>query len=177
VADACNLAEQFGTASQDMAFQDFLLNCAPPADHALILGEAARVLRPGGFLIVSFTDWDCLAERTTRTVADLRREFSLEWADHAYHLHALAGERTAELLPQLAQSAVAHPSGEWLTWICADTGHFEFYCSQARILSLLEAAGFELVVQRTSVGTDGNGLDCVRHHCVCQRNGSTPTAD
>lgn len=176
IADACNLAEQFPTASQDVAFQDFLLNCAPPGDHAAILREAARVLRPGGFLIVSFTDWDCLAERPTRTVTELEQEFLVCWSDHAYHLHTLAGERAAELLPRLAQSVVAHPSGEWLTWICPDTGHFEFYCSQERILGLLEAAGFELIVHRTSLGTDGNELNCVRHHCVCQRGNAASAA-
>lgn len=170
VADACNLVDQFPTASQDMALQDFLLNCAPPGDHPQILNEAARVLRPGGFLIVSFTDWSCLADRPTRTVIALEQEFSLSWSDHAYNLHDLAGDCVAELLPHLAQSAVVHPSGEWLTWICAGTGHFEYYCSRERTLALLAAAGFSLVVHRTSLGIDGNGLECVRHHCVCERN-------
>jgi SAM-dependent methyltransferase len=177
IADACNLADQFPTASQDMALQDYLLNCAPPVDHGQIMAEAARVLRPGGFLILSFTDWDCLAGRPTRTTANLEREFPLRWSDHAYNLHDLAGDEAPALLQQLTQSVVAHDSGEWLTWICADTGHFEFYFPRERVLELLEDAGFELVVLRTSQGTDSNGLDCVRHHCVCQRGGSIFTVD
>lgn len=169
VADACNLTEQFGTATRDIVLQDFLLNCAPPVDHLTILREAARVLRPGGLLIVSFTDWDCLVDHPSRTVSELEREFDLRWSDHAYCLGDLAGNRAPELLPLLAQSTVCHPSGEWLTWVCADTGHFEFYGPMQRTLHLFAAAEFELMVHRISAGVDANGLECTRHHCVCQR--------
>jgi SAM-dependent methyltransferase len=78
-ADARSLADVLADAGFDLLVQDFILNCAPPSDAAALFCEAARVLRPGGLALLSFTDNTGLRDRPILTAEEIAARWGLAW--------------------------------------------------------------------------------------------------
>ena len=170
-ADACDLSAHLAPASIDLLVQDFLLNCLPPVNAPRLLAEAARLLRPGGLAIISFTDDTGARQRPHFTPGELSSRWGLEWSPSATHLRDLnaPANRLPDLHAALAGGVLAAPPDPNLTFVTAPHGRFEFFAPAAHTRALLAAAGLDIRLTATETGRDDQGLVCMRHRCLAVR--------
>lgn len=167
-ADARKLQHFFPRGHFDVVAQDFLLNCAPPAEAPDLLAAARHVLRPGGLLLISVTDSAGLGDHPAITPDGFARLAGTPWDCAARDLAGLLpdAERRARVLPRLAGRVVRACNDGAVTLVIAPHGRFEFFLPIARILRLLDNAGFDVVARATEWGRDDNGVDCRRWRFV-----------
>lgn len=176
IADAAALRRSHPDASVDVVFQDFLLNCAPPTLHDLILREAVRILAPGGLALIGFSDRTSLAGRPALTPAQFRDRYGADWRDDAYDL--------GDILPGASTEPDAGPGVEGLivedqatltsTVAVPPAGRFEFFREAGEILRLFRAAGFEELATDHQQALDPHGFLCSRHRCLLRKTGGAP---
>lgn len=171
--DARALGAHFAPGSFDLVVQDFLLNCAPPAEAPALLAAARQMLGPGGLLLLSITDSTGLHPLPAIPAATFAARHGVPWRPEARDLAALLPdpELRAALLAGLAERVVLGADGEEATLITAPHGRFEFFVPIARTLALLAAAGFELLLRDREQGSDDHGLECSRWRCLARAVG------
>jgi SAM-dependent methyltransferase len=169
-ADARNLGTRFPPESFDMVVQDFLLNCAPPAEAPALLAAARHVLKPDGLLLLSVTDSTCLNGHSALSPTDFEAHCGTPWDPSARDIAAMLPDkrRRAALLPLLAGQVVADPTSHEGTLITAPHGRFEFFVPFARTMAQLAEAGFKVELRGQEQARDDNGLDCTRWRCLAR---------
>ena len=170
VADASDLRSHHAAGTVDVVVQDFLLNCAPPALHAPILREVARILSADGVAFISFSDRSGVSTRPTMDAAGFQRRFGVPWRADAYDLADVfpAGPFAADL-NGLGGSVVHDPETKTATLTTEPTGRFEFFRDAEVMLGLFEQAGLTRLAMDRSEGVDSHGLRCARHRCLLGR--------
>jgi hypothetical protein len=78
----------FRSNTFDALLASELLECLPPRRHPLFLRDAARVLKPGGRLLLAHTDWDTQVwngtdKPLTRKMVHAFCDAKQPWMDHA----------------------------------------------------------------------------------------------
>ena len=172
-ADARCLGHVLGDGAFDLLVQDFLLNCAAPADAAALLSEAARLLRPGGLALLSFTDNTGLRDRPALTAEEIAARWRLVWDPACGTLSELPA-RPVPFQPAVAREGligrvVVGAAAGHCTCITAPDGRFEFFVPAEETFAALEAAGLELILAAQGTARDYNGLLCTRHRCLVRR--------
>ncbi|PIL21992.1 hypothetical protein P775_01460 [Puniceibacterium antarcticum] len=171
-ADACAIGDRLAGRKFDLIVQDFVLNCMPPVYIPALLQEARRHIKQQGICLISFsagaskllqcsaisatsqTDWPQELTATTRSLADLARS-DAEFSDLA--------ERW------LGQTISNSKTGEVIQ-ITSPSGQFEFFLSEAEVMCMIEAAGFEVFVANVSSAVDYSGLACSRYRVIAKPN-------
>ncbi len=165
-ADARSLADVLGDAVFDLLVQDFILNCAPPPDAAALLSEAARVLRPGGLALISFTDNTGLRDRPVLTAEEIGTRWRLAWDPACGTMSGLQA-RPVPHQPAVARAGligrvVAGAGAGHCTYITAPDGRFEFFVPAEETFAALEAVGLQPILAAQGTVRDYNGLPCTR---------------
>lgn len=155
-ADAGDLSRLFGDGSIDLLLQDHLMNCAPFAAYDGIIGEMARLLRPGGLAVVNYTDPGLFPEAAGHPLA------SWLGADQTLRGPALEALSPAQRLIPVADGVMS---------VTLPFGNLEYFMPFDRLAERMAVAGLDLVELRISEGLDhtaedGDGLGCRRHHCL-----------
>ena len=158
-ADAADLRDVFGTASFDLVLQDHLLNCAPFAAYAAVLGELRRILRPEGLVLMHYTA--PTAFPAARGEAFIER---LAIARSSAHLPLDRAE--AAWLAGMDPAYRLVPSGTRVVMITLPLGNLEFFMPFAELEGLLAAAGLDPQERHLVPIVDSEGLPCHRHHCL-----------
>jgi SAM-dependent methyltransferase len=172
-ADARCLADVLGDAVFDLLVQDFILNCAPPCDARAILAEAARLLRPGGLALLSFTDNTGLQDRPVLTAEEIGVRWRLAWDPACGTLSELP-PRPMPHQPAVAREGligrvVAGAAAGHCTYITAPDGRFEFLVPAEETFATLGAVGLQPILAAHGTTRDYNGLACTRHRCLIRR--------
>ena len=155
-ADAGDLSGLFADGSVDLLLQDHLLNCAPIAAYDRVIGEMARVLRPGGLAMLNYTDPSLFPEPSGHGLAG--------WSGAGQTMLGLPLERLSP-----AERLVPVPDG--VMSVTLPFGNLEYFMPFERLADRLASAGLDLAELRISEGldhtaVDGEGLHCRRHHCL-----------
>jgi SAM-dependent methyltransferase len=168
IADASNLRGIYPDGSVDVVVQDFLLNCAPEPLHEPILREAARILSPGGFALISFSDAASVAGREGINEAAFHDRFGAPWNCEAYDLGDMFPPRAAQQpdFAALEGMVVADPSTGTSTVVVGRNGRLEFYRDEAAIFGLFARVGLILTGFDHERGVDSHGLHCSRRRCL-----------
>jgi SAM-dependent methyltransferase len=175
IADAAKLEAIFADASFDLVVQDHLLNCAPHGLHADIMRELGRVLRPGGFFIVSYTDSAHCDLARALTPADLRERADAIWSEDAYCLRDLGRDaaHVERLRERLCGATVRLGSvagaDDRCVFVTPPFGNFEFFAPHARTEAVIASCGLTPVASTRSIGRDAYGFACHRWHCLYRR--------
>jgi SAM-dependent methyltransferase len=167
VADAAHLEHLYPSGSVEVVVQDFLLNCIPAAQHEPLVREAARVLKPGGLALLSFTSHEALDVASALSTADLRSRHRLKWDDQAYDLAELqASNSTGRSLDFLMGRLLHHPATSEFIYVAKAGGRFEFFRSKEAMFALFEQCGLTSLGFDVTQGSDDHGLQCVRYRCL-----------
>jgi hypothetical protein len=170
IADASHLESIYQDHSVDIAIQDFLLNCIPAARHEAVLREVARILKPGGLGLISFTSSETLRVDSACSTEKLRAEHRLEWDGQAYDISDIEKINSrSEPLDYLKGKLIYHPSTSEFIYVAMVGGRFEFFRSREEMLSLFERCGLRLVSSDVTQGSDDHGLACTRYRCLLAR--------
>jgi len=174
IADAAHLEHLYPDGSVDLVVQDFLLNCIPASRHDPLLQEVRRILKPGGFGIVSFTSNEALELSSALTTAQLQAEHNFTWDPKAYDLAEMEKANPSERsLSYLTGKVIHHPANSEFIYVAAAGGRFEFFRSRDEMVALFEKHGLHLLGFDRSTGTDDHGLSCVRYRCLFARQSLT----
>lgn len=168
VGDAACL-RQWPNRSVHLLVQDHLLNCAPHASHEAILREAARILAPGGILMLNFSVNPRLAAKDEVAWQRAERMLGVPLTDGAYCLRDVAGPRLSEVVPSLLGKLIAEPSGDRHILVTRPYGNFEFYFTHRVLVRLLGRLGLRFVFQASSRALDSHGVACLRYRTLAQR--------
>jgi SAM-dependent methyltransferase len=171
IADASHLGEIYADHSVDVVVQDFLLNCIPASRHEPLLREAARVLKPGGLGLVSFTSNETLKVGSAWSTERLRHERRLEWDPQAYDLSDIEKiNQGGEPLDYLKGQLIFNPATAEFIHVAVTGGRFEFFRPQAGLFSLFRQCGLQLISSDVTQGSDDHGLACTRYRCLLIRD-------
>ena len=145
IADASHLEDIYPDHTVDVVVEDFLLNCIPASRHEALLREVARILKPGGLGIISFTSHETLKIGEAWSTEQLRAEYHLDWNPQAYDLSDIerynqAGGSLDNLKGKLIYNK---PTSEFI-YVALAGGRFEFFRSKEEMLALFEQCGLHL---------------------------------
>ncbi len=160
-ADACDLSGLFADGSFDLVLQDHLLNCAPVVAYPAILAELKRILRPGGMVLLHYTD---PGDFPPAEGDALRDRLGLAGGVHSLGLSPGERETLAGLPP--ARRLVA--TGEGFVMVTLPLGNLEHFVPFETLEGLLDDAGLAVRQHSTVRVTDAEGLACRRHHCLVE---------
>jgi SAM-dependent methyltransferase len=170
IADASHLESIYQDHSVDIAIQDFLLNCIPAARHEAVLREVARILKPGGLGLISFTSNETLSVASACSTQQLRAKHRLDWDGQAYDLSDIEKiNPQGEPLDFLKGKLLYHPPFAEFIFVAMVGGRFEFFRSREDMLALFEHCGLMLVSSDVTQGSDDHGLACTRYRCLLAR--------
>jgi hypothetical protein len=137
------------------------------------LAEAARVLRPGGLALLSFTDNTGLRDRPVLTAEEIGVRWRLAWDPACGTLSQLPARpvpcQPAVAREELIGRVVAGAGAGHCTYITAPDGRFEFFVPAEETFAALEAVGLQPILAAQGTARDYNGLACTRHRCLARR--------
>jgi SAM-dependent methyltransferase len=158
--------------SVQILVQDHLLNCAPHADHEAILREAARVLSPGGILMLNFSLLDFSGNQMGNECwlnwSDAERLLGTRLSDEVYCLKDIVGDgrRLAEVKPLMLGRVIADYKLDRQVEVTYPHGNFEFYFSMRDLKRLLERVGMRFCLRYRSKVENLGGPRYVRYRTL-----------
>src|SRR6202142_3927654 len=173
VRDASRLFD-WTHGSVQILVQDHLLNCAPHAYHEAILREAARVLSPGGVLILNFSLLNDSGKQIENdhvlSWSDAERLLGTRLSNEVYCLKDVVGNghRLAEVKSLMLGKVVVDHQLDRQIQVTPPHGNFEFYFSMRELEHLLERVGMRFCLRYRTEVDKAEGPRYVRYRALVQ---------